>query len=278
MGASDPTTPVPQPEQPVPVQSLDYRTPPSNASRRTLLIVLVIIGLGLLGATLTLFLFRSATRIAVATPAIVVTPMPAPTVSAPVVDYEQMRREQAYEGYLTFAARANTVVYDEDLVRASKMLIEQPEKHRLTSYGSIDPGWASSFGRPVIEISPGDVTPAQPFVDSNLNNIDRVTLFVGKLRSPSGTARLVFLDMRITLSGGRRGGQKSAKAATSEAEYEVRIGRKLEYRIYDAGPLNGFPNQLRTGKSLTIESPGDAVPIRWIDGTLRADRPANSAL
>jgi hypothetical protein len=78
--------------------------------------------------------------------------------------------------------------------------------------------------------------------------------------------------MRITLTGGRQSGQKS------EAEYEVRIGRKLEYRIFDAGPLNGFPNQLRTGKSLTVETPADTVPVRWIDGSLRADRTANSAL
>ena len=69
MGASDPTTPVPQPapDQPVPVQSLDYRTPPPSASRRTLLIVLLILGLGLIGGTLTLFLVRTA-RVAVRHP------------------------------------------------------------------------------------------------------------------------------------------------------------------------------------------------------------------
>jgi hypothetical protein len=270
MGDSDPTpAPQPAPGQPLPVQSLDYRTPPSDTRRRNLVLVLLFVGLGI-GALMALVLVR-ATRMTVAAPAIVVTPMPAPAVSAPVVDYEQMRREQAYEGYLTFAARADTVVYDEDLVRASKLLIEQPEKHRQTSYGSIDPGWASSFDRPVIEMSPGDVTPARPFIDP-MNPQDRVTLFVGKLISPGGNARLAFLDMRITLNGGRQSGQKS------EAEYEVRIGRKLEYRIFDARGLLGFPNQLRTGKSLTVETPADTVPVRWIDGTLRADRPANSAL
>jgi len=102
----------------------------------------------------------------------------------------------------------------------------------------------------------------------NANPQDRTTLFVGKLRSPNGNARLVFLDMRITLTGHRSGG-KSSKDANASPEYEARIDRKLEYRIYDAGATDGYPGQLRIGKSLTVRTSADAIPIRWIDGFLR---------
>jgi hypothetical protein len=275
MGASDPITPVPQPEQPVPVQALDYRTPPPSASRRTLVIVLVLIGVGLIAATLMLFFVRTAT-VVVATPAIVATPVPPPAPTLTVQDYEQQRRKDAYDEYLSYTARPSTVVYDEDTARASKLLTAQPQKHRQTSTGSIDPSWASSFDRPIIQISPGDIPGMQPFVD-HANPQDRTTLFVGKLRSPNGNARLVFLDMRITLTGHRSGG-KSSKDANASPEYEARIDRKLEYRIYDAGATDGYPGQLRIGKSLTVRTSADAIPIRWIDGSLRADRPTNSAL
>jgi len=237
----------------------------------------VLIGVGLIAATLMLFLVRTA-AVVVATPAIVATtpmpPPPAPTLT--VQDYEQQRRKDVYEEYLSYAARPNTVVYDEDAARGSKLLTAQPQLHRQMSTGSIDPSWASSFDRPIIQISPGDIAGMQPFVD-NANPQDRTTLFVGKLRSPNGNARLVFLDMRITLTGHRSGG-KSSKDANASPEYEARIDRKLEYRIYDAGATDGYPGQLRIGKSLTVRTSADAIPIRWIDGSLRADRPTNSAL
>ena len=81
-----------------------------------------------------------------------------------------------------------------------------------------DSTWASSYDRPVIQLSPGDIPGVQPFVD-NSNPQNRCTLFVGKLRSPGGNDRLVFLDMKITLNGGRRTRQNAAKGNESDPEY-----------------------------------------------------------
>jgi hypothetical protein len=105
-------------------------------------------------------------------------------------------------------------VYDEDAARGSKLLTAQPQLHRQTSPArSTRVGRAASTG-PIIQISPGDIAGMQPFVD-NANPQDRTTLFVGKLRSPHGNARLVFLDMRITLTGHRSGGKSSKDANAS---------------------------------------------------------------
>jgi hypothetical protein len=70
-----------------------------------------------------------------------------------------------------------------------------------------------------------------PFVENNPGMPDdKALLFVGKLRSPGGNERLVFLDMKINLSGSRTGGSNAARRTEgqSSAEFEVRFGRKLE--------------------------------------------------
>ena len=269
-------------QAPTPVQSLEYRAVPPDVRRRNrvvlgLLLVGVLIAVPLL--LVGLFVAR-ATRV-VAPRVVLGTPVPVPPASINVVDFEQQRREQAYEQYLAHASPSGVVVYDEDPVRGAKLVSAQPQKHRQTSTGSVDPAWASSFDRPVIEIMPAGVAPVPPFseVSPGIPD-DRALLFVGKLRSPGGNARLVFVDMKIALSGqrGGGGGASGRRADTQPAEFEVTFRRKLEYRIFDAtAATSGYPNQLRRGTSLTIKTSSDVVPVRWIDGTLRADRPAGAA-
>ena len=262
-------------QEPTPVQPIDYRTaPPDSASRsRAVLIALLILGATLAGVIL-LFLTRMT-----ATPRTVAVAIatPAPVLVAPV-DQEQVRRKEAYAEYLAHAARPGHVVYDEDPLAAAKLVAAQPQQHRAIAYGGVEAPWANAFQRPVVEINPADVNRVEPFMDRHQPN--RAVLFVGKLTSPAGNARLVFLDMDVALSGARLAGKRNDGSgdASAAAEYVVKIQRKLGYRIFDAAATDGYPNQFRQGPSLTITTPSDAIPIRWIDGSLRADQPAGSGV
>ena len=272
----------PQEQPPVPVQSLEYVAVPPATARRNRIVILLLILAAVLAVPLLLsviYMVRSTPRVVIgtATP-VAVPPRPPPpaalstsSVNAILADEEQRRRDEAFARYLRHADAPGYVVYDEDPVRGAKLVTANPQLHRHTSYGAVDPKWAPSFDRPVIEITPRDISSARPFVENDPNsNRDHATLFVGKLRSPSGNDRLVFLEMRVHLSG------RGTRAANGE--HEIVVDRKLQYRIYDAGPLDGFPRQLRRGTSLEVKTPLDAVPIRWLDGSLRTDRPPNSAL
>jgi hypothetical protein len=262
---------------PTPVQSLDYRTaPPPGASRRRVIVLVVVIIAAVVVLPL-LLLVLMFVRSAAITGAVVAPATPIPTVVAaptpPVqVDYEAQRRTEVYQHYLTYVPATDKVVYEEDPVAAAKLLADQRRQYRPLSGENLDHPWGNSFQRPVLEMSPAGIAGVPPFVENV--HPDRCVLFVGKLTSPAGNARLVFLEMSVTVSGARTGNKKGG--AGGEPEYAVKIQRKLGYRIYDGAAIAGYPSPLRLGTSLTVKTATDTIPIRWIDGSLRADRSAGS--
>jgi hypothetical protein len=261
---------------PTPVQSLDYRGAPPEGRGRTRLVVLVLVILAAVVAVpLLLVLWFVRSTVSPATVVMTATPAPPVTVAAAprqAVDYEVQRRTEAYEDYLASAASPGKVVYEEDPVEAGKLLSAQRQQYRQLAGGNLDHPWGSSFQRPVMESNPAGIVGVPPFFENA--PADRCVLFVGKLTSPAGNARLVFLEMTVNISGSRLG----KKAGGGEAEYEVKTQRKLGYRIFDAAAIAGYPSQLRLGTSLTVKTPTDAIPIRWIDGSLRADRSAGNGV
>jgi hypothetical protein len=262
--------------EPTPVQPIDYRTAPADPGRRTRVVVLVLVILAAIGGMLLLlglfFVRSTATVVMTATPAPVLT---STVITAPTVDYEAQRRAQAYAQYRTYAASPNQVVYEEDPIAAGKLLSAQPQEHRQLNGGNLDFQWANSFQRPVMEMNPGGMAGVPPFIENA--QADRCVLFIGKLTSPGGNVRLVFLDMNVDLSG-RGAARQKTSGAEPQAEYEVSVKRKLGYRIFDGAGTNDYPNQLRVGTSLTVKTPTDTIPIRWIDGSLRADRAAGTGV
>jgi hypothetical protein len=90
-------------------------------------------------------------------------------------------------------------------------------------------------------------------------------LFAHTLTSPGGNARLVMLEMEVKL----------AALGAAKDEHKVAINRRLKYRICETTPRGTTPRIMRDGTSLKIVQDGErnVIPVKWVDGSLRAARP-----
>jgi hypothetical protein len=180
-------------------------------------------------------------------------------------------RQRASDRLLSHTRPSEQTVYEEDPVAASKMLPSSGAaggRYRALGMNNVDSRYASSFQPPVIL---QDVSPSPPF---HSNDNDRCILFVHGLTSAGGNKRIVMLDLKVISSGGSR---QRAKGQ----EYEIRLERQLYYRIFTPADASSSREAAlaREGPSLQVRTNGgDAFPVTWVDGVLRADRPGGKSL
>jgi hypothetical protein len=251
-------------EAPMPLQTpvpvMDYNTPRADqVPRRKYIAVIVIAALlaALLLSLLAMRMGRGAPAVRLAAP--VAAPPPPPVkVTAAVQAARNSIIERRFAELLNNPLSAATIVYEEEPVAAKKLrgdssgvINQQAERD-----GNMSAYW-DAFVPPAYR--------ASGFWENNVTNQSHdALLFSSRLISPGGNERLVMLEMDVKL----------APVTAPKDEHHVAINRQLKYRICDTSAVAGMPRVMRSGPSLKIIQEGDhnVIPIKWIDGTLRAAR------
>ncbi len=261
----------PMPLQTPPVPVVDYNTPRADqVPRRKYVAVIVIAALltALLLSLLALRMGRASSRMAVVAPAVaanVAAPTPAPlTVTAQVRAARNSTIERRFAELLNNPLAATTIVYEEDPVAAKRLRGDSTgvANQQAERNGDMIPYW-DAFVPPAYR--------ASGFWENNVTNESHdALLFSSRLISPGGNERLVMLEMDVKLK----------PVTAPKDEYRVGIMRQLKYRICETAPTAGTPQVMRSGQSLKIiqEDDHNVIPIKWIDGTLRAARPKEHEL
>jgi hypothetical protein len=108
-----------------------------------------------------------------------------------------------------------------------------------------------------------------PFIQEHGGN--QTGLLFGHERiSAAGNRRLVLLEIAVDLEPRNHKGE----------EADIVVQRQLKYRICETTLSGNSPTVLRYGQSLKIaqRDGSNVIPIRWVDGSLRASRPAEQNL
>ena len=264
---TNPETPVPL-QAPIPV--VDYNTPRADqVPRRKYLAVLVAAAL-LAVLLLALLGLRTARQVRVAgvTPAVAVkvtAPTPAPVnVAAQVQAMRHSAAERRLAELLNNRLGPQTIVYEEAPVAAARLrgdssgVVNQQAERDF----AMQPYW-SAFEPPAYR--------ASGFWENGVTNESRdALLFAHTLTSPGGNARLVMLEMDVKLK----------PVAAPKDEHAVAIDRQLKYMICETKAFANTPRVLRSGQSLRlVQADGhNVIPIKWVDGALRATRPKEHEL
>jgi hypothetical protein len=260
------------------VAPLDYQLEPKPVSRRRYRRVVWLCGAGWLALAVVVLSYgtwraRMAARTAVPVPVVTatvatatVTPAPRPRPATAVVfDNRQERRDRIKDLMAGPARAAGTVVYDEDPAAAGKLLasrseyiVANPTRGGMSSpQGYQPPAYVQS---PEIEsqgrLRWSDNAPAE--------------LFRGPLTSPTGNSRLVRILLKL-----RFGDQTNPIAPSEPKPQQVfSLTRQLQFEIHRIDP-DDTVRRVRSGDSLKVVQPkGQDIPVRWVDGVLRADRAA----
>jgi hypothetical protein len=250
---SDVPPPLPS-REPVPV--IDYDTPPrADHVRRSSFMLTLIIAAALGAILLGLLLTRMSS-----TPKVVIAPTPARATTPTVTPQQQIYQYRVQSGQsqlddlLADNTPATTVVYEEDPARAATMKgqagMQEADRQNMSQ-----PIWGA-FQPPIFRLAPFQQDHGGPASGM---------LFAHERVSPAGNRRLVLLEIVVKLETPNQKGQ----------EADIRLGRQLKYRICETKLFATSPQVLRYGQSLAIEQTGDGanvIPIRWIDGSLRANR------
>jgi hypothetical protein len=172
--------------------------------------------------------------------------------------------ERRFAELLNNPLSAKTIVYEEEPVAAKRLrgdssgvVNQQAERN-----GDMIAYW-DAFVPPAYR--------ASGFWQNNVTNESHVALlFSSRLISPGGNERLVMLEMDVKL----------APVTAPQDEHRVAINRQLKYGIYETNPSAGTPQVMRFGPSLKIiqENDHNVIPIKWVDGALRAVRPKEHEL
>ena len=248
----------PTPFQP-PVPVMDYDTPRADQVPRRRYVAAIVIAAVLAALLLAVLGLRTVrqVRVAAGAPA---TPAPAPVnVAAQVQSMRDSAVERRLAELLNNRLGPQTIVYEEEPVAARRLrgdssgvINQQAERD-----ANMIPFW-DAFVPPAYR--------ASGFWETGVTNESHdALLFAHTLTSPGRNARLVMLEMEVKL----------APVTAPKDEHRVAINRQLKYRICDTNPSANTVPVLRSGKSLRIVQEGDhnVIPIKWIDGSLRAARP-----
>jgi hypothetical protein len=252
MTAMSDVPPEPPPREPVPV--IDYDTPPRADHVRRSSFVLALIIASVFGAILLGFTFMRVSS----TPKVAVAPAPPPvptmTTQQQIYQYRVQSGQSQLDDLLTDTTPATSVVYEEDAARAAAMKgqggMQEADRQDMSQ-----PIWGA-FQPPIFRLA--------PFGQDHGVSASGL-LFAHERMSPSGNRRLVLFEITVKLETTNQKGQ----------EADIRLDRRLKYRICDTKLFTTSPQVLRDGQSLAIEQSGEGanvIPIRWIDGSLRANR------
>jgi hypothetical protein len=183
-------------------------------------------------------------------------------VQQQIADSRRRNQEERLDDLLTGTLAPSQIVYEEEPVAAKRLREAGNNGGIVNQQASRDnmsqPLWGA-FEPPAYR--------ASGFWENGVTNDSKdALLFAHQLTSPGGNVRLVLLEMQVSLSAG----------GAPRDEYFVRIDRRLKYRICETTLSGNAPTVLRDGTSLKIEQSGDGniIPVKWVDGTLRAARPA----
>jgi hypothetical protein len=249
---SDLPPPLPTDPPPAPVPVIDYDTPPraDHVRRQKYLIVLgaaIVLG----GALVGLLLLRMVQPRAMTVASVTVVPT---TPSQTQYQMQQQWGRQQLDQMLANEPAQGTVVYEEDAASAAA-LKGQPGMQEADRQNMSQPLWGA-FQPPIFLLA--------PFQQEHGGGPTGL-LFAHERVSPAGNRRLVIMDIAVTLQTRNHKGD----------EADIAIDRQLKYRICETKLFTTAPSVLRYGQSLKIAQSGDGnvIPIRWIDGSLRAARP-----
>ena len=254
-------------EAPIPLQPpipvVDYNTPRADQVPRRRYVAVVLVAALFAAALLGIFALRVTRQAGAVAPAIVARPAPV-NVAAQVQAARNSVVERRFAELLNNPLGATTIVYEEDPVAAKRLrgdssgvVNQQAERD-----GNMVAYW-DAFVPPAYR--------AAGFWENNVTNQSRdALLFSSRLISPSGNERLVMLEMAVKL----------APVTAPKDEHRVAINRQLKYHICETSPTAGTPQVMRSGQSLKIIQEGDhnVIPIKWVDGALRAARPKEHEL
>ena len=246
---------------PPPVPVMEYDTPRHDQVPRRKYVLMLVMATAFGAILLGLLLFRFAARPSATLVAATRAPAPVKTVTvaAQVQAARNSATEQRLQELLTNALGPTTIVYEEEPVAAKKLRGNSSGvvNQQATRDISMQPFWGA-FEPPAYR--------ASGFWENGVTNeSEDALLFSHTLTSPSGNTRLVMLEMEVKL----------ATVTAPKDEHRVAINRRLKYRICETKPFGNMPTILRHGTSLKLVQDGEAnlIPIKWIDGTLRAARP-----
>jgi hypothetical protein len=241
---------------PPPIPVVDYDTPRvDQVSRRryTVVLMIAIVSAAIFGLAIMLLLVRTQPARIVTTVA-----MPAPAPASAAQMQAQQNAQQAYyqqllDDALSDPTPATTIVYEEEPVNAMRLFTAGAGMAEAARRNMSQPLWGA-FQPPVYRQA--------PFEQDRENKA--ALLFAHERTSSGGNTRLVLMEMEIQLVPKSRSGN----------EHDIQIKRRLRYRICEDNLLGNSPRVLRYGQSLSIEQSDDRgfIPVRWSDGTLRADR------
>jgi hypothetical protein len=241
---------------PAPLPVIEYNTPPADAVQRQKFVAAMAI-VGLLAAVLLfgLVFVRSSA------PRVTITPIPALTATASPAQAQSQQRfnQQRLDGLLADQPSPQAIAYEEDPASAAT-LKAQGSMQEADRRNISQPLW-SAFQPPIF-------TPA-PYTQQH-GGEQTGLLFAHERTSPGGNRRLVIVEIAVNLSPRNTRGE----------EADILLERQLRYRICDTKLSGNSPTVLRYGQSLRVKQAEAAsvIPIRWIDGSLRANRPAEQNL
>ncbi|HYO08880.1 MAG TPA: hypothetical protein VER17_07885 [Tepidisphaeraceae bacterium] len=248
--ASDPPSPPLAP--PVPV--IEYDTPPraDHAMRRRYAVMLTIAALlgSIIAAVLVLRLVRRSAPAPAAVAFSALTPAPPPVTSG--ASGQQIADQRQLDELLGSSPMPDAVAYEEEPVAAARMI--SADGVVMASRSGMSQPTSGAFQPPIYKEAP--YQPPGMEADG--------LLFAHALTSPGGNRRLVLLEIAVNLEPNNR----------SNGESDVKLVRKLKYRICEPKLFVNAPQVLRDGQSLAIVQSGgaDVIPIRWVDGSLRSAR------
>jgi hypothetical protein len=264
----DPATPTSPQTSPPPVPVIEYDTPRADRVPRGKYVVMLVIA-AVLGAILLGMLLYGVRGVRQAR-AVAATPLPPPriaptpvqtqaTINAQVQSMRNSVAERRLNELLTNRLGPQTIVYEEEPVAAKRLRGDSSGvvNQQASRDGMMQPLWGA-FEPPAYR--------ASGFWENGVTNESPdALLFAHTLTSPGGNVRLVMLEMEVKLAPG----------AAPKDEFRVAINRRLKYRICETKLTVNTPQVLRDGTSLKIVQEGERniIPVKWVDGTLRAARP-----
>jgi hypothetical protein len=254
------------------VAPLDYQLEARPVSRRLYRRVLWLCGAGWLALALVVGSYamwraRMITRVSAtaAAAAKVAGPTPAMSVyrSRVIPDDRQDRRNRIKDLMTSGTRPATAVVYEEDPVAASNLLTS-PSEYAAAGYSR------SAFSMPQGYQPPAFIRALDIEPNGRMKATDHppAELFRGGLTSPAGNRRLVRIALQMRFSESSR----RMDPGEPKPHQVFSLARQFWFEIYRAGS-DDWLAQVRGGESFKIVQPkGEDIPIRWVDGVLRADR------